>query len=375
MKPSLTDFIATLKDNASPEAYKNAIKREVGIPFYDGNILRNMDLVALKSVKQEWAECWSVGAGIIIIQNFYSDKTTVDEMSSVMFAILENEQRENNKIGDHFAKQGANKRIWNVLEKSAVEAPNAFIKYYSNPLLGAVSEAWLGPGYKMTAQVNLVPPNRADAQDPHRDYHLGFQSNEEIAKFPLHAQTMSAMLTLQGAIAHINMPVESGPTKFLPYSQQYKLGYQIYRQDEFKHYFENHSVQLPLNKGDAVFFSPALMHGAGSNISKDTQRLVNLLQISSPFGVPMEKIDYDRIQLACFDAISSATPQGAELDTLLTIMSDSYPFPTDLDRDIPETSLSPTSSKQLLHQALVDGINKTQYQNLLEDYNWRRKTN
>jgi ectoine hydroxylase-related dioxygenase (phytanoyl-CoA dioxygenase family) len=101
-----------------------------------------------------------------------------------------------------------------------------------------VSEAWLGHGYPMIAQVNVVPSGGSAAQAPNRDYHLGFQLHEEVVKFPLHAQTMSAKLTLQGADAHVDIPIESGPTKLLPFSQQYKLGYQIYRQDDFKVYFE-----------------------------------------------------------------------------------------------------------------------------------------
>ena len=38
-------------------------------------------------------------------------------------------------------------------------------------------EAWLGPNYQMTAQVNLVHPG-GDFQQAHRDYHLGFQTAE-----------------------------------------------------------------------------------------------------------------------------------------------------------------------------------------------------
>ena len=53
-------------------------------------------------------------------------------------------------------------------------------------------------------------------------------------------------------------------------------------------YFAEHHVQLPLRKGDAVFFNPALYHGAGANISTDIRRMANLLQISSPFGRAME---------------------------------------------------------------------------------------
>jgi len=182
------------------------------------------------------------------------------------------------------------------------------------------------------------------------------------------------MLTLQGAVAHVDMPVESGPTKLLPFSQQYKLGYQIYRQDDFKVYFDEHAVQLPLKLGDAVFFSPALMHGAGSNMSADVQRLANLLQVSSPLGVPMEMINHDRIQLACYEAVKLSTLTGDALDTLLTVISDSYPFPTNLDRDIPEESMTPTSSKQLFQRALEQGLDKTKYKDMLADYRWRRST-
>lgn len=374
MPPSIENFIASLKNNNSYELPHYFYKREEGIPFYNGNSLRQMGNNELNLVKQEWADCWANGAGVLIISDFYSDTNVVDDMTDVMYQILEHEQADKSQVGDHFAKKGANKRIWNVLEKSAIENPKAFINYYSNFLLGSVCEAWLGPGFTMTAQVNLVPPNSTVAQDPHRDYHLGFQTDDDVARFPLHVQTMSAMLTLQGAIAHIDMPVESGPTRFLPYSQQYNLGYQIYRQDEFKAYFEEHAVQLPLKLGDAVFFNPALMHGAGANQSDNIQRLANLLQISSPFGVPMEMIDHSRIQLACYDLLTTTELSGDSLETLLTVVSDSYPFPTNLDRDIPKDSLTPASSKELLIKALDQSLNKNQFKECLTDYHWRRKT-
>lgn len=239
MTASLTDFINSLKDNTSTRLPKNSYKSEYGIPFYDGNTLRAMNSDELKHTKQEWVDCWAKGAGVLIISDFYSDAKYVDDMTDLIYQILKKEQVDKDQIGDHFAKGGSNKRIWNVLEKSALEAPRSFINYYSNPLLGIVCEAWLGPAYTLSAQVNLVPPNNTIGQDPHRDYHLGFQADEQVAKFPLHAQIMSSMLTLQGAIAHIDMPVESGPTRFLPYSQQYELGYQIYRQEGFKRILKN----------------------------------------------------------------------------------------------------------------------------------------
>jgi ectoine hydroxylase-related dioxygenase (phytanoyl-CoA dioxygenase family) len=69
-------------------------------------------------------------------------------------------------------------------------------------------EAWLGPAYRITSQVNVVKPGGA-AQVSHRDYHLGFQTAEVCEKFPIATQIASQFLTLQGAVAHSNMPVES----------------------------------------------------------------------------------------------------------------------------------------------------------------------
>ena len=370
MTVSLEDFIASLEGDCE---YRHAARIEQQVPVYDGNQLRELDAEQMATVRREWAESWLHGAGIIAISAFYAEVDTVNAMTQSILRLLEIEHREKNAIGDHFAGQGANKRLWNALEKTAVEDPQTFINYYQNPLLGAVSEAWLGPGYQVTTQVNLVPPG-SSAQEPHRDYHLGFQTDKEVERYPLHVQTMSPLLTLQGAVAHVDMPVESGPTRMLPCSQRYESGYQLYRQENFKTYFEEHAVQLPMALGDAAFFNPAVMHGAGANNSADVQRLANLLQISSPFGIPMETIDHDRVQLACYDALQKSPPHGNALETLITVMSDSYPFPTNLDRDVPDGNLTPASSKQLLLRALEQDWDKAKFEKALEDYRWRRRS-
>ena len=98
-------------------------------------------------------------------------------------------------------------------------------------------------------------------------------------------------LALQGAVAHCDMPVDSGPTMLLPFSQRFAGGYLAFHRPEFIDYFAQHQVQVPLATGDAVFFNPALYHGAGANVSGDIRRIANLLQISSPFGRAMEAVD------------------------------------------------------------------------------------
>lgn len=368
----MADFIASREAAASASEFDYAARIATGVPIYDGDALRGMRPEQLAELRCEWADCWLHGPGVIAISRFFADNAPVDAMSAVFASIFERELVEKGG-GDHFAAQGANRRIWNVLEKSAVADPQAFVDYYRNPLLGAVSEAWLGPAYQLTAQVNLVPPGGA-AQQAHRDYHLGFLDDEVVARYPLHAQTMSARLTLQGAIAHVDMPLESGPTRLLPGSQRYALGYQLYRRDELQQYFDEHAVQLPLAKGDAVFFGPALMHAAGSNRSSDVQRLGNLLQISSAFGRPMECVDRARMQRACYPRLAKAGLSEAELDTLTTVLSDSYPFPTNLDRDAPEYSMTPTSSRELLLRALENGHGVDQFAATRDGYAWRRRS-
>jgi len=88
--------------------------------------------------------------------------------------------------------------------------------------------AWLGPNYQMTAQLNVVYPG-GQAQQAHRDYHLGFQTSDMAARYPAHVHVLSPALTLQGGLAHCDMSLESGPTKLLPFSQAYAPGYVAWR--------------------------------------------------------------------------------------------------------------------------------------------------
>ena len=57
--------------------------------------------------------------------------------------------------GDHF---GENERIWNSIQKACLKDPDLFIDYYGNPVLAIACQAWLGPFYQITAQMNSVKP-------------------------------------------------------------------------------------------------------------------------------------------------------------------------------------------------------------------------
>ena len=249
----------------------------------------------------EIARALSDGPGIVVFKGAF-DADVIDRATDAFFALSAAEKAAGMVTGDHFAKPGANDRVWNALEKLAVSDPALFAEYFGNDIVALAASSWLGANYQMNAALNIVNPG-GQAQVAHRDYHLGFMPLETAAAFPTHVHRLSPMLTLQGAVAHCDMPVATGPTLYLPHSQKYLPGYLAFSLPDFQEYFADHHVQLPLAKGDAVFFNPALMHGAGTNTTADVRRMANLLQISSAFGRCLEAVDTLRTSKAVYPTL------------------------------------------------------------------------
>ncbi|NKL35314.1 phytanoyl-CoA dioxygenase [Rhizobium leguminosarum bv. viciae] len=309
-----------------------------------------------RAVLAEICEAFGEGPGVVVFKRAYEDTGIVDRASVIFDAIIEEQHRTSTGGGDHFAKPGANDRIWNSLEKHCLADPVNFAEYYGNAIIALASEAWLGPSYQMTAQVNRVNPG-GSAQSAHRDYHLGFQSAKVIEQFPAHVHRLSPVLTLQGAVAHCDMPLESGPTLFLPHSQTYVPGYLALKRQEFRDFFETNHVQLPLAKGDVVFFNPALFHAAGTNRSTDIKRVANLLQVSSAFGRAMETVNREKMSARLFPALKALLGRLSpdEIANAVAACAEGYSFPTNLDRDPPLGGLAPKTQAQLMHEALKEG--------------------
>lgn len=297
------------------------------------------------------------GPGVLAIRGGVA-VDAVDRATEVFRSIIDEQNRAGTGGGDHYAKPGANDRIWNALEKLAVSAPEVFVDYYRSDMIALASEAWLGPAYQMSSQVNVVNPG-GEAQRPHRDYHVGFMTDEQAARYPARAHLLSPALTLQGAVAHGEVPLESGPTKVLPQSQRYGPGFLAWRRPDFIEYFEANHVQLPLASGDLLFFNPAVFHAAGTNQTDDVRRMANLLQVSSCMGRAMEKMDRRRMTLALFPALTAGLASG-QLDRsgaghVVAASAEGYPFPADLDVDQPIGGLAPPSQADLVLQALDEG--------------------
>ncbi|MEU7057449.1 phytanoyl-CoA dioxygenase family protein [Streptomyces sp. NPDC046197] len=343
---------ALVERTTDPADWPHASHVEHEVLVYDSERLRRAG--DRRAVQAELVRALDEGPGIVVFRGAFPAPSVVDRATAVFDALIAEQRASGAAAGDHFARPGANDRVWNALEKAALYDPEAFADYYANDVVALVSTAWLGPGYQVTSQVNVVNPGGA-AQTVHRDYHLGFLTGEAAAAYPAHVHRLSPVLTLQGAVAHCDMPVESGPTMYLPYSQQYEPGYLAWRLPEFQAHFEAHHVQLPLAKGDAVFFNPALFHAAGTNRSADVRRMANLLQVSSAFGRAMETVDRVAVAGAVYPVLLERKAAGADaewLDHVVAASAEGYPFPTNLDSDPPVDGLAPPSQADVLRRAL-----------------------
>jgi ectoine hydroxylase-related dioxygenase (phytanoyl-CoA dioxygenase family) len=326
-----------------------------------------------RALQSELIRALSDGPGVVVFEAAFSPDV-VDRASEAFLAIIAAQHATGSAAGDHFGKPGANDRIWNAAQKLALHSPHVFADYYANDALAIISQAWLGPRYQVTSQVNVVNPGGTQ-QVPHRDYHLGFVPDEHLAQYPAHLHRTSPVLTLQGAVAHCDMPVESGPTMLLPHSQKFDGGYIAFNRPEFVNFFTEHYVQLPQRTGDAVFFNPALYHGAGSNMSADIRRIANLLQVSSPFGRAMEALDRTAMVRAIYPALRAMKTAGRpqrELVNVVVATAEGYAFPTNLDSDQPIGSLAPPSQVDTVLAALADGLSPQELDVALRDQDDRR---
>src|SRR3954452_23661607 len=310
-----------------------------------------------RDVQAELARALADGPGIVVFAGSFPDTGVVDRATAAFEATIAEQKAAGVVGGDHFATPGANDRVWGALDKFALRDPEAFAAYYATDVIALVSEAWLGRGYQITSQVNVVNPG-GKAQVAHRDYHLGFMSEEQSRAYPAHVHRLSPVMTLQGAVAHCDMPVVTGPTMYLPHSQKYAPGYIAFHQPEFTAYFDEHFVQLPLQRGDAAFFNPALFHGAGTNRSADVRRMANLLQVSSAFGRAMETVNRTAMCRALYPTLVELKSRGADERTLRNVVAASaegYAFPTNLDRDQPIGGPAPETQAELVLRALQAG--------------------
>ncbi len=376
---SIEEFSALVEVGTQRDDVPLAADVAANIPIYDAESVRvsRKNPAEIRAYMAEWQRVLEKGPGIVVFKKAYEETGVIDDVTEVLNKIIEEEGQQIAGSGDHFAPAGANSRVWNAHEKLCIANPELFALYNANGIIPLISQSWLGPYYQITTQVNVVRPG-GKAQTCHRDYHMGFQKHEELVRYPAHIHALTPALTLQGAVAHCDMPIESGPTKLLPFSQTYEPGFLAALLPEFRDYFEDNYAQLPLEKGDALFFNPAVFHAAGENVSTDTHRFANLMQIGSGYGRSIEILDRTRMSRVLYPALlslaTSGRLDGEAVENVIAACAEGYPFPANLDIDSPLSGMAPESQQELMRRAVKAQWSTDRFLDALEEQAGRKRS-
>jgi hypothetical protein len=154
----LADLIEVVSEKTDLADYPHASTVEQNVLMYDSARLRE-DVASAegrRDAQAELARALHDGPGIVVFTGAFGDLSVVDRATEQFEAIITGQRAAGGAAGDHFAESGQNDRIWNALEKLALRAPDVFAAYYANDVVATVCHAWLGPGYQVTSQVNVV---------------------------------------------------------------------------------------------------------------------------------------------------------------------------------------------------------------------------
>ncbi|RLM11221.1 phytanoyl-CoA dioxygenase [Gibbsiella quercinecans] len=369
---SIEDFKAFCDQSVNISEYPLASEAVSDVLIYNRLTLAAAAKRDKKAVLSELHRALSYGPGVFVVRGLYGDEESVDRTSHVFEEIMRAEAKAKIRA-NRFPQAGAgnSQRILLALQKLAATSPEAFVEYYANPMLNLICQAWLGPTWLMASQVHQVRPGGA-VQPPQRDDHLSIQQSAFAAQFPIPVQLLSQYLTLRGVIAHTDVPLACGPMRLLPWSHQYELIYMAYQRADFSEYFAEHYVQVPLNKGDGLFFNPALFHTEGNNATTDRVRTTNLLQVSSAFCVPREEIDHEQILHNIYPLLKNSTLAADALNSVINIAARGYAFPTNFDADPSLGNQGPKNQQALVREALSNAWSLEKFQHNLAENREKR---
>jgi ectoine hydroxylase-related dioxygenase (phytanoyl-CoA dioxygenase family) len=372
---NLDDLRTIVENRIDPAEYPHCDMVEEGAIVYgDGSPLRRGPLARTTDLKAEIARALSLGPGVVVVRGAF-ENAVIDRASDVYFSLIDRQKQAKVDAGDHFGAPGSNDRLWSALEKLALTEPEVFCDYYRNEVVALVASAWLGPNYQVVSEINCVNPG-SPSQVGHRDYHLGNFDLARAAAYPIAAHLFTPALTLQVAVAHTDMPLETGPTMFLPHSHKFGPGFLAMDLPEFQEFFTANRRQIALRKGDVLIFNPAVMHAAGANSTNDVRRLANLLQISSAFSRPYATVSRGRILQAIYPVLRERyATDPSSTDTVIAAAADGYPYPTNMDLDPPTLNARvPESQADLARRGLAEAWSTDVFVAAVEEQVHRRRS-
>ncbi|MEL6437146.1 MAG: phytanoyl-CoA dioxygenase, partial [Pseudomonadota bacterium] len=116
---SIDDFRLCIDRETRPADVPHAASIDQNIPIYDttalADDLKNTD--KRQDLMLEWARTLKDGAGVVVLKDAATDHNAIDKATAIFDQIIADEKASGANGADHFAKTGANDRIWNSLEK------------------------------------------------------------------------------------------------------------------------------------------------------------------------------------------------------------------------------------------------------------------
>lgn len=138
----LSGLLQVLTEQTDVADYPHATRVEHEVLVYDWATLRHTaeDDVTRRDVQAELARALSEGPGIVVLADAF-DSEPLGRATAAFERMIAEQRASGTAAGDHFAKPGANDRIWNALEKLAVADPEAFVDYYANDAVALAAQA------------------------------------------------------------------------------------------------------------------------------------------------------------------------------------------------------------------------------------------
>jgi len=175
-----------------------------------------------------------------------------------------------------------------------------------------------------------------------------------------HVHRLSPVLTPRGAGAHCDMPVETGPTLYLPYSQTCLPGCLATMREDFRAYFAHPRAAAACKR------RRRLLHSGGLPGRGDEP-----LQRRPPHGAPSASVlglwprhrkrrprAHERRALSRVAEACRRRPDvWREIANAIAACAEGYAFPTNLDREPPIGGLAPQSQQALMAHALAEHWN------------------
>ena len=186
----LDEFAALRRLHTDPGDYPFAAGVDRDVLIYDGEQLRREvidDPARGRALQAEWVAAMLDGPGMVVFKRAFEDhhrRRPGDRR------VRRDDRRRSGPRAVPPAttsrKPGANDRVWNALEKLALRAPGG-VRRRTTPTTSSrwSAKAWLGPATRSPRR-STSSTRVARRRIPHRDYHLGFLTDEVAEQYPAH---------------------------------------------------------------------------------------------------------------------------------------------------------------------------------------------